>query len=159
MVGKSTAEGEGPGTTASQRAGRPPGRDTDAPGTPASPPGSGDPGPGSPAGGGGKAGEPERSRGSRLGWIALGVTGLLAVWHVIYFVNLASVTTERQDVFISVFLFVSIVLAVASAVLGIVALSQKALPRWPATASLSVGIYAFLIVVASWLGGIMAAGT
>lgn len=91
----------------------------------------------------------------RLGWIALSVTVLLTVWHVVYFVNLGPANPDGQDVYISVFLFVSLVLAVATAVLGIVALSQRATPRWPAISAVSIGVYGFLTVAASWLGGML----
>lgn len=112
---------------------------------------------------GGRTGTParpgaERARRSdsprnRLGWIAVTVAGVLAAWQVIYAVTAPSVT--NTDVYESVDLLLTLVLAVGAVVLGIVALGQRVLPRWPAVAALAVGTYAFVVAVASWIGQLM----
>lgn len=92
-------------------------------------------------------------RGSRLGWIGIAVVALLAAWQVVY--AIAEPSSTNDDVLFSVWLMLSLVLAVGAIVLGIVALGQRAVPRWPATAALAVGIYAFVVTVASWVGDLM----
>jgi len=100
---------------------------------------------------------PEGRRGSasrnRLGWIAVTVAGALTAWQIVYAITLPSV--QNVDTYESVGLLLTLVLAVGAAVLGIVALSQKVTPRWPALAALAVGTYAFIVAVASWIGRLM----
>lgn len=90
---------------------------------------------------------------SRLGWIAVAVAGLLLAWQVIFAITAPSMA--NADVYESVDLLLSLVLAVGAVVLGIVALSQRVTPIWPAVAALAIGTYAFVVAVASWIGGLM----
>lgn len=90
---------------------------------------------------------------SRLAWIALAVAGVLTAWQVIY--ALTSPTTLSPETFSSVSLLLTLVLSVGAIVLGIVALGQGALPRWPATAATAVGAFAFIVCVATWIGTLM----
>jgi len=96
--------------------------------------------------------EPARNR-NRLGWIAVTVAGLLTAWRIIYAITAPSVA--NVDVYESVDLLLTLVLAVGAIVLGIVALGQRVSPRWPAVAALAVGTYAFVLGVASWVGRLM----
>lgn len=109
---------------------------------------------GTPAGGRDAA---ERKRGdrsrNRLGWIAITVAGLLTAWQIIYAVTVESV--ENIETYESIGLMLVLVLAVGSLVLGIVALAQRVSPRWPAVAALAVGIYAFVVAIAGWIGRLM----
>lgn len=91
--------------------------------------------------------------GSRLGWIGLAVAAVLTAWKVVYAVTAPGATNE--EVYSSVGLLLSLVLAVGAVVLGIVALGQHAAQRWPATAALAVGTYAFIVSVATWIGGLV----
>ncbi|HLT85005.1 MAG TPA: hypothetical protein VKZ83_12295 [Phototrophicaceae bacterium] len=101
----------------------------------------------------GQAGRgPERNR-NRLGWIAITVAGLLTAWRIVYAITAPSVA--NTDVYESVDLLLTLVLAVGAVVLGIVALGQRVQPRWPAVAALAVGSYAFVGGVASWIGRLM----
>jgi len=101
----------------------------------------------------GQAGRgPERNR-NRLGWIAITVAGLLTAWRIVYAITAPSVA--NTDVYESVDLLLTLVLAVGAVVLGIVALGQRVQPRWPAVAALAVGSYAFVVGVASWIGRLM----
>lgn len=106
--------------------------------------------PGTPRGSGDGANPPDRSR---LGWVALAVAGVLAGWQVVY--ALTGPGSGGSDVYTSVWLLVSLVLAVGAMVLGLVALSQHAVPRWPATAALAIGGYAFVVSVATWIGDVV----
>ncbi|WP_152192793.1 hypothetical protein [Georgenia satyanarayanai] len=101
----------------------------------------------------GSAGVKASGRGGRLGWIGLAVAAVLAAWQVVY--AIAEPASTNPEVLTSVWLLLTLVLAVGAVVLGIVALGQRAVPRWPATAALAVGVYAFVVSVASWIGGLM----
>ena len=92
----------------------------------------------------------DRSTASRLAWIALAVTGVLTAWQVVY--ALTAPTTASPETYSSV----SLLLSVGAIVLGVVALGQRALPRWPATAATAVGAFAFIVCVATWIGTLMA---
>lgn len=94
--------------------------------------------------------------GSRVPWVALGVAAVLTLWQIIYSITLHTVAEASQDVYTSVSLFVSLILAVGALVLGIVARSQHHTPRWPATAAIAIGVYVFVVCVAAWIGGLMA---
>ena len=94
-------------------------------------------------------------RPSRLGWVGLTVTAVLLVWQVIYAVNVVGPGLDGGEVYTSVWLLISLVLAVGAVVLGIVAASQRVSPRWPATAALAVGTYVFLVCIATWAGSLM----
>lgn len=94
--------------------------------------------------------------GSKVPWVALGVAAALTVWQVIYSITLHTVAEASQEVYTSVSLFVSLILAVGALVLGIVARSQHHTPRWPATAAIAIGVYVFVVCVAAWVGGLMA---
>lgn len=91
----------------------------------------------------------------RLGWIGLAVAAILGAWQVVY--AIAEPSSTNPDVLASVWLLLSLVLAVGAVVLGIVALGERAAPRWPATAALAIGVYAFVVSVASWIGDLMGA--
>ena len=100
----------------------------------------------------GAAARPTSPR-SRLGWIAVAVAGLLLAWQVIFAITAPSMT--NSDIYESVDLLLTLVLAVGAVVLGIVALGQRVTPIWPAVAALAIGTYAFVVAVASWIGGLM----
>lgn len=93
------------------------------------------------------------SPGTRLAWIALAVAGVLTAWQVVY--SLTSPTTPNPETYSSVSLLLTLVLSVGAIVLGIVALGQRALPRWPATAATAMGVFAFIVCVATWIGTLM----
>lgn len=99
------------------------------------------------------AGAKASGRGGRLGWIGLAVAAVLAAWQVVY--AIAEPASTNPEVLTSVWLLLTLVLAVGAVVLGIVALGQRAVPRWPATAALAVGVYALVVSVASWIGDLM----
>lgn len=96
------------------------------------------------------------TRGSQLSWIALAVAGLLTVWHVIFAITVQGMAGTDQEVYVSIWLVVSLVLAVGCGVLGIVAAAQKSLPQWPAVAAMAIGTVVFIVVIAAWLGGLLA---
>lgn len=98
---------------------------------------------------------PETATKNGLSWIALALAVVLGVWQIIYAITMQTMTSDSQEVYTSVWLLISLVLAVACGVLGIVALSQRARPRWPATASVAIGSYVFLVSLAFWIGGLM----
>ncbi|MFC4555511.1 hypothetical protein [Georgenia faecalis] len=98
----------------------------------------------------------EQGAQSRVSWVGLAVAAVLAAWQIIYSITLQTTAEANRDVYTSVSLFVSLILAVGAAVLGTVALSQRHLPRWPAVAAVAIGVYVFLVCVASWIGGLMA---
>ena len=100
--------------------------------------------------------QPKSSRSSQLSWIALAVAGLLTVWHVVFAITVQGMAGSDQEVFVSIWLVVSLVLAVGCGVLGIVAAAQKARPQWPATASMAIGTVVFIAAIAAWLGGLLA---
>lgn len=108
-----------------------------------------------PRGGATGAAAPAAAARSRLGWVALTVTALLLVWQVVYALTVAGPGLDGREVYTSAWLLVSLVLAVGSAVLGIVAASQRVSPRWPATTALAVGTYVFLVCIATWAGSII----
>ncbi|MEE6272882.1 hypothetical protein [Georgenia wangjunii] len=108
------------------------------------------------AGAGGSGPGGGAREGSRVPWVALGVAAVLTLWQIIYSITFHTVAEESQEVYTSVSLFVSLILAVGAFVLGIVARSQHHTPRWPATAAVAIGVYVFVVCVASWIGGLMA---
>ena len=55
----------------------------------------------------------------------------------------------------SIVTFGSLILGLAGAVLALVGLAQRRLPRWPSTVGLAIGVYAFTIAVFGWIGGLM----
>jgi len=108
-----------------------------------------------PTAAGGAGGRERRPAGerNRLGWIAVTVAGLLTAWQIVYAITAPSVS--NAEAYESVGLLLTLVLAVGALVLGIVALSQRVQPRWPAVAALAVGAYAFIVVVVGWIGELM----
>lgn len=97
---------------------------------------------------------PSQSTASRLAWIAVTVAALLTAWQVVY--ALTAPTSPSSENYASVSLLLTLVLSVGAVVLGIVALGQRAQPRWPATAATAVGVFAFIVAVATWIGTLMA---
>lgn len=97
---------------------------------------------------------PSQSTASRLAWIAVTVAGVLTAWQVVY--ALTAPTSPNSENYASVALLLNLVLSVGAIVLGIVALGQRAQPRWPATAATAVGVFAFIVAVATWIGTLMA---
>jgi len=94
-----------------------------------------------------------------VAWTALLVAAVLTVWQAIYSLTVVGVEASRDDdMYTSVSLFVTLVLGLAALVLGIVSIAQRRAPRWPGLVGLSVGTYAFIIAVFSWVGGLMNAG-
>ncbi|MBD8063453.1 hypothetical protein [Oceanitalea stevensii] len=100
-----------------------------------------------------EARKPQRGDRNRLGWIAITVAGLLTAWQIVYAITVESV--GNRDTYESIGLMLVLVLAVGSLVLGIVALAQRVVPRWPAVAALAVGVYAFIVAIAGWIGRLM----
>lgn len=92
---------------------------------------------------------------SRLGWVALTVTAVLLVWQAIYAITVAGPGLDGREVYTQAWLLVSLVLAVGAVVLGIVGVTQRVQPRWPATAALSIGSYVFLVCLATWAGSLI----
>src|SRR5690625_7452362 len=90
---------------------------------------------------------PGTGRGGQLSWIALGVAGLLTVWHVIFAVTVQGMAGSDQDVFVSVWLVVSLVLAVGCGVVGFVADSQKTQPLCTAVSSIASGNVIYFVVI------------
>lgn len=93
----------------------------------------------------------------KLSWIALAVAVVLTAWQVIYAITVQGMNEANIEVYTSVWLLISLVFAVGSAVLGIVAVSQRSQQRWPAIAALSIGVYVFLVCIATWTGELLAA--
>ena len=79
---------------------------------------------------------------------------LLTAWQVVY--ALTAPTSPSSENYASVSLLLTLVLSVGAVVLGIVALGQRAQPRWPAPAATAVGGFAFIVAVATWIGTLMA---
>lgn len=102
---------------------------------------------GSPAEAGARAGA---LSGNAVGWTALLLAVVLTVWLAIY--ELAAGRVADAELYESISRFVSLILALAAAVLGIVALAQRRGPRWPGLVGLAVGLHAFLVAVFSWIG-------
>ncbi|GAA4432503.1 hypothetical protein GCM10023169_38280 [Georgenia halophila] len=98
-----------------------------------------------------------RQKGNPVAWTALLVAVVLTVWQAIYSLTVVG-TDSDQETFTSVSLFITLVLGLAATVLGIVSIAQRRSPRWPGLAGLSVGLYAFIIAVFSWIGGLMNTG-
>lgn len=88
------------------------------------------------------------------GWVSLlMVLGLLAlqVYSALNVRQIADGDTSLQ----SLLVFGSLILGLAAAVLALVGLGQRRRPHWPSWVGLSVGVYAFVIAVFSWIGGAM----
>ncbi|MDD9206512.1 hypothetical protein PU560_08535 [Georgenia sp. 10Sc9-8] len=117
----------------------------------------GTPSGGTTADGGRSGGTGERARPARntVGWVALFVAVLLTAWQVVVALTIQGVADASQEVYSAVSLFVTLILAVGAVVLGLVGMSQRRPPRWPALVGLAVGAAAFLVTVASWVGGLM----
>ncbi|MPV37543.1 hypothetical protein [Georgenia subflava] len=98
-------------------------------------------------------------KGNPVAWTALLVAAVLTVWQAVYALSVQGVSTASQDVYTSVSLFVSLVLGLSAAVLGVVGIAQRRHPRWPALVGLAVGLNVFLVSVFSWIGGLMNTGT
>ena len=103
-------------------------------------------------------GRPDRPAGNPVGWTALLVAVVLTVWQAVYALTVQGVAAAGQDTYTSVSLFVSLVLGLAAAVLGVVGISQRRRPRWPSLVGLAVGLNVFLVSVFSWIGGLMNTG-
>ncbi len=82
---------------------------------------------------------------------------VLTAWQVIYAITVQGMNEASSEVYTSVWLLISLVLAVGCAVLGIVAVSQRSQQRWPAIAALSIGVYVFLVCIATWVGQLLTA--
>lgn len=93
-----------------------------------------------------------RAGGNAVGWTALLLAVVLTAWQAVY--ALAAEQVSDPDLYQSVALFVSLVLGLAAAVLGIVALAQRRLPRWPGLVALAVGLHVFVVSLFAWVGGI-----
>lgn len=97
-----------------------------------------------------------RPAGSPVAWTAVLLAAVLTVWQAVYVFSQAVRPDTRDEVVAAVSLFVHLVVGLAAAVLGVVALSQRHRPAWPALAGLAVGLNGFLLGVAGWLGGLQA---
>jgi hypothetical protein len=97
-------------------------------------------------------------RGNPVAWTSLLVAVVLTVWQAVFALSVERVAAPDQDLYTSVSLFVTLILGLAAAVLGLVGISQRRRPRWPALAGLAVGLNAFLVAVFSWIGGLMNTG-
>lgn len=109
---------------------------------------------------GGASGTAPQRRGERsaVGWFGLLVASVLTVWQIVFAVSHQGLEPGDQDVYAAVSLFVTLVLSVGAMVLGLVALSQRRGPGWPAIVALAVGAQVFLVTVAMWVGD-LASGT
>lgn len=116
------------------------------------------------------SGSPEQAgavRASRdravVSWIALLVAVLLTVWEAISSLHLGGIDPANDPAawnsFYPISLFVTLVLGLAAAVLGIVGIAQRRRPAWPGLAGLAVGLYAFIGAVFAWVGGLMDTGS
>jgi len=103
-------------------------------------------------------GRREPGRGNPVAWTSLLVAVVLTVWQAVYALSLERVAAPDQDLYTSVSLFVTLILGLAAAVLGLVGISQRRRPRWPALAGLAVGLNAFIVAAFSWIGGLMNTG-
>lgn len=92
------------------------------------------------------------------GWLSLVVAVLLLALQVFYALNATSIDGGALEGYRSVITFGSLILGLAGAVLALVGMAQHRRPRWPSTVGLAIGTYAFIIAVASWIGGLMNAG-
>lgn len=101
---------------------------------------------------------PVTGRGNPVAWTSLLVAVVLTIWQAVYALSVQGVAPPDQDLYTSVSLFVTLILGLAAAVLGLVGIAQRRRPRWPALAGLAVGLNAFLVAVFSWIGGLMNTG-
>lgn len=111
------------------------------------------------AGGGASGTAPgRRAERSAVGWVGLLVAAVLTVWQIVFAVSHQGLEPDDQDTYAAVSLFVTLVLSVGAVVLGLVALSQRRGPRWPAIVALAVGAQVFLVTVATWVGDLASGG-
>lgn len=98
-----------------------------------------------------------------VSWTALLVAVLLTVWEAIASLRLGGIDPASDPAawnsFYPVSLFVTLVLGLAAAVLGVVGIAQRRKPTWPGLAGLAVGLYAFIGAVFAWVGGLMDTGS
>ncbi|MFC7405941.1 hypothetical protein [Georgenia alba] len=102
--------------------------------------------------------KPGAPKGNPVAWTALLVAVVLTIWQAVYSLTVLGIDPPDQETFTSVSLFITLVLGLAALVLGIVSIAQRRAPRWPGLVGLSVGIYAFIVAVFSWIGGLMNQG-
>lgn len=99
-----------------------------------------------------------RAKTNAVAWTALLVAVVLTIWQAVYALSIGGVAMTSEDTYRSVSLFVSLILSLAAAVLGIVAIAQRRHPRWPGLVGLAVGVNVFVVSVFSWIGGLMNTG-
>lgn len=97
-------------------------------------------------------------RGNPVAWTSLLLAVVLTVFHAVYALDAQGAAVRGEDVYTSIWLFVTLVLGLAAALLGIVGIAQRRRPRWPALAGLAVGLNGFLVAVFAWIGALMNPG-
>ncbi|MHB1065773.1 MAG: hypothetical protein ACYC1Z_15010 [Georgenia sp.] len=113
-------------------------------------PGAGTPRPATiPGRGGGRGGNP-------VGWTALLLAVVLTAWKAVYAV--AAQRVGDPALYESISLFVSLILGLSAAVLGIVALAQRHGPRWPGLVGLAIGLHVFVVALFFWIGTLAGVG-
>lgn len=103
---------------------------------------------------------PGKSEPNTTGWVSLLVALALLGLQIYYALNASVIDSGGQQGYRAVITFGSLILGLAGAVLALVGMAQRRTPRWPSLVGLSIGTYAFIIAVFSWIGGLMnSAGT
>ena len=100
-------------------------------------------------------GAPAERRNDAVAWTALVVAVALTVWQAVYAYS-AGAPGGADETYTAVNRFVSLILSLVAAVLGVVSLAQRRHPTWPALAGLAVGLNGFVVSVTAWLGGVAA---
>ncbi|RPF28821.1 hypothetical protein [Georgenia muralis] len=105
------------------------------------------------ASGAGARGAGSERRTDAVAWTALVVAVALTVWQAVYAYS-AGAPGGADETYTAVNRFVSLILSLVAAVLGVVSLAQRRHPTWPALAGLAIGLNGFIVSVTAWLGGV-----
>lgn len=98
-------------------------------------------------------GEAAERRSDAVAWTAFAVAVALTVWQAVYAYS-AGAPGGADETYAAVNRFVSLILSLVAAVLGVVSLAQRRRPTWPALAGLAIGLNGFIVSVTAWLGGV-----
>ena len=98
-------------------------------------------------------GEAAERRSDAVAWTAFAVAVALTVWQAVYAYS-AGAPGGADETYTAVNRFVSLILSLVAAVLGVVSLAQRRRPTWPALAGLAIGLNGFIVSVTAWLGGV-----
>ncbi|WP_341358178.1 hypothetical protein V5H98_10280 [Georgenia sp. M64] len=98
-------------------------------------------------------GEAAERRSDAVAWTAFAVAVALTVWQAVYAYS-AGAPGGADETYTAVNRFVSLILSLVAAVLGVVSLAQRRHPMWPALAGLAIGLNGFIVSVTAWLGGV-----